>query len=92
MSVKGAIVIARYGESWRGVKPKLAAEHGAIGCILYSDPRDDGYFDEDASTPNGPDAPGRAFSAAASADQASNAPGDPLTPGVGAIPGARASR
>src|SRR5207237_9862681 len=44
VSVKGAIVIARYGNSWRGIKPKVAAEHGAVGCIIYSDPRDDGYF------------------------------------------------
>ena len=44
ISVKGAIVIARYGDSWRGIKPKVAAEHGAVGCIIYSDPRDDGYF------------------------------------------------
>src|SRR5271170_4884251 len=44
ISVKGAIVIARYGQGWRGVKPKVAAEHGAIGCIIYSDPRGDGYF------------------------------------------------
>ena len=43
VSVKGAIVIARYGQTWRGIKPKLAAEHGAVGCIIYSDPRDDGY-------------------------------------------------
>ena len=41
---KGKIVIARYGGSWRGIKPKVAAEHGAIGCLIYSDPRDDGYF------------------------------------------------
>src|SRR5215472_3968637 len=44
ISVKGAIVIARYGNGWRGIKPKVAAEHGAIGCIIYSDPKDDGYF------------------------------------------------
>jgi N-acetylated-alpha-linked acidic dipeptidase len=43
VSVKGAIVIARYGETWRGIKPKLAAQHGAVGCIIYSDPKDDGY-------------------------------------------------
>ena len=43
ISVKGAIVIARYGRSWRGIKPKVAAEHGAVGCIIYSDPQDDGY-------------------------------------------------
>ncbi len=44
VSVKGAIVIARYGGSWRGIKPKVAAEHGALGCLIYSDPREDGYF------------------------------------------------
>ena len=44
IDVKGKIVIARYGGSWRGIKPKVAAEHGAVGCIIYSDPRDDGYF------------------------------------------------
>src|SRR5208282_2223516 len=47
ISVKGAIVIARYGGSWRGIKPKVAAEHGAIGCIIYSDPKDDGYAQGD---------------------------------------------
>ena len=44
ISVKGAIVIARYGQSWRGIKPKVAAEQGAIGCLIYSDPRDDGFY------------------------------------------------
>ena len=48
ISVKGAIVIAKYGESWRGIKPKVAAEHGAIGCLIYSDPKDDGYFADEA--------------------------------------------
>src|SRR5579883_292145 len=48
ISVKGAIVIARYGHGWRGVKPKVAAEHGAIGCVIYSDPQDDGYVHGDA--------------------------------------------
>ena len=43
ISVKGAIVIARYGGSWRGIKPKVAYEHGAVGALIYSDPRDDGY-------------------------------------------------
>jgi N-acetylated-alpha-linked acidic dipeptidase len=47
VSVKGKIVIARYGEGWRGLKPKLAQEHGAVGCIIFSDPRDDGYAVED---------------------------------------------
>src|SRR5260221_11742739 len=44
VSVKGKVVLARYGQSWRGIKPKVAAEHGAVGCLIYSDPRDDGYF------------------------------------------------
>ncbi len=43
ISVKGKIVIVRYGHSWRGIKPRLAHEHGAVGCIIYSDPYDDGY-------------------------------------------------
>ena len=47
IDVKGKIVIARYGASWRGVKPKVAAEHGAIGCIIYSDPSGDGYYQGD---------------------------------------------
>ena len=47
VSVKGAIVIARYGNSWRGMKPKIAAEHGAVGCAVYSDPKDNGYFGGD---------------------------------------------
>src|SRR5579862_3882085 len=53
ISVKGAIVIARYGGSWRGIKPKVAAEHGAIGCLIYSDPQQDGYF-EGETFPKGP--------------------------------------
>ena len=53
VDVKGKIVIARYGESWRGIKPKVAAEHGAVGCIIYSDPQDDGYFQGDVY-PDGP--------------------------------------
>ena len=66
ISVKGAIVIARYGGSWRGIKPKVAAEHGAVGCLIYSDPHDDGYFAGDVF-PAGPYASARmACSAAAS--------------------------
>ena len=58
VSVKGAIVIARYGGGWRGIKPKLAAEHGAVGCLIYSDPREDGYF-EGQDFPAGPLSSGR---------------------------------
>ncbi len=53
ISVKGKIVIARYGQSWRGIKPKIAQEHGAVGCIIYSDPKDDGYYQGDVY-PKGP--------------------------------------
>src|SRR5262245_24014945 len=53
IDVKGKIVIARYGGSWRGIKPKVAAEKGAIGCLIYSDPRDDGYQQGDVY-PKGP--------------------------------------
>ena len=48
ISVRGKIVIAKYGRSWRGIKPKVAQEHGAVGCIIYSDPIDDGYAAGDA--------------------------------------------
>jgi N-acetylated-alpha-linked acidic dipeptidase len=64
IDVKGKIVIARYGGSWRGIKPKVAAEHGAIGCLIYSDPRDDGYFQGDVF-PKGAFPPAKACSAAA---------------------------
>ena len=65
VSVKGAIVIARYGETWRGIKPKVAAEHGAVGCIIYSDPNDDGYAHGEP-IPRAPCVPPMAHSAAAS--------------------------
>jgi N-acetylated-alpha-linked acidic dipeptidase len=82
VSVKGAIVIARYGGSWRGIKPKVAAEHGAVGCLIYSDPRDDGYAGGDVF-PNGPMRPGEGVQRGSVADMPTY-PGDPLTPGVGA--------
>src|SRR5581483_3285739 len=53
IDVKGKIVITRYGGSWRGIKPKVAYEHGAVGCLIYSDPRDDGYTEGDVF-PKGP--------------------------------------
>ncbi len=88
VSVKGAIAIARYGHSWRGVKPKVAGEHGAIGCLIYSDPRDDGYF-VDAVYPDGPMRNADGVQRGSVMDFASSSPGDPLTPGIGATPGAR---
>ena len=82
ISVEGKIVIARYGRSWRGIKPKLAAEHGAIGCILYSDPYDDGYRRGDVY-PEGPFRNEHSVQRGSVSDMP-QFPGDPLTPGVGA--------
>jgi N-acetylated-alpha-linked acidic dipeptidase len=86
ISVKGAIVIARYGASWRGIKPKLAAEHGAVGCIIYSDPRDDGYHGGDVY-PQGPWRSSTGVQRGSVMDMPLH-PGDPLTPGIGAVEGA----
>ena len=87
ISVKGAIVIARYGGSWRGIKPKVAAEHGAIGCLIYSDPRDDGYQQGDVF-PAGPMRPPDGAQRGSVMDMPVY-PGDPLTPGVGATKDAK---
>ena len=87
VSVKGAIVIAKYGGSWRGIKPKVAAEHGAIGCLIYSDPRDDGYAGGDVF-PTGPMRPAQGVQRGSVADMPTY-PGDPLTPGVGATKDAK---
>src|SRR5438067_13077751 len=87
VDVKGKIAIARYGGSWRGIKPKVAAEHGAIGCIIYSDPHDDGYYQGDVYTKG-------AYRNENGAQRGSVMdmpihPGDPLTPGVGATASAK---
>jgi len=87
VSVKGAIVIARYGKSWRGIKPKVAAEHGAIGCLIYSDPGDDGYSEGDVF-PKGALRPADGVQRGSVMDMPTY-PGDPLTPGVGATKDAR---
>jgi len=90
IDVKGKIVIARYGGSWRGIKPKVAAEHGAIGCLIYSDPQDDGYTQGDPY-PTGPFRPEFGAQRGSVADMPLY-PGDPLTPGVGATPEAKRLR
>ncbi len=82
ISVKGAIVIVRYGGSFRGTKPKIAAEHGAIGCLIYSDPRDDGYFVDDVF-PDGPMRNRQGVERGSVLDLPAYS-GDPLTPGVAA--------
>jgi N-acetylated-alpha-linked acidic dipeptidase len=87
VSVKGAIVIARYGGAWRGIKPKVAAEHGAIGCIIYSDPREDGYFAGEVF-PQGPYRPKDGVQRGSVMDMPIY-PGDPLTPGIGATANAK---
>lgn len=86
VSVKGAIVIARYGEAWRGIKPKVAGEHGAIGCIIYTDPKGDGYYWGD-DYPKGGYRPKGGVQRGSVMD--TDYPGDPLTPGVGATPDAK---
>ena len=90
VSVKGAIVIAKYGNSWRGVKPKVAYEHGAVGCLIYSDPRDDGYFVE-PTFPDGPMRPKDGVQRGSVMDFM-RYPGDPLTPGIGATADAKRLR
>ena len=87
IDVKGKIVIAKYGGSWRGIKPKVAAEHGAIGCIIYSDPEDDGYAAGD-TYPEGPFRRKDGVQRGSVMDMPVY-PGDPLTPDVGATKDAK---
>lgn len=86
VSVKGKIAIARYGGGWRGLKPKLAYEHGAVACLIYSDPGDDGYGPGEPY-PAGPTRPSQGVQRGSVADMPIR-PGDPLTPNVGATKGA----
>jgi len=90
VSVKGKIVITRYGGGWRGLKPKLAQQHGAVGCIIYSDPSNDGYS-VDETYPSGPMRPAQGLQRGSVLD-ISAGEGDPLTPGVGATRNARRLR
>jgi N-acetylated-alpha-linked acidic dipeptidase len=87
IDVKGKIVIAKYGHSWRGVKPKIAYEHGAIGCLIYSDPKDDGFVKGD-TYPLGAFKPEYAVQRGSVMDMVIY-PGDPLTPGEGATKNAK---
>ena len=87
VSVKGKIVIARYFHSWRGIKPKVAAEHGAVGCLIYSDPHEDGYV-QGETFPKGAWRPKDGVQRGSVADMPFY-PGDPLTPGVGATKDAK---
>src|SRR6266481_1827101 len=85
VDVKGKIVLVRYGNSFRGVKAKVAQDHGAVGCLIYSDPADDGYVQGDVY-PKGPWRP-VAAGQRGSVQFLFQYPGDPLTPGKPAIPG-----
>ena len=87
VDVKGKIAIARYGAAWRGIKPKVAAEHGAIGCIIYSDPKDDGYYQGDVY-PKGPFRSEDGVQRGSVIDFPQYC-GDPLTPFVGATKDAK---
>jgi N-acetylated-alpha-linked acidic dipeptidase len=87
VSVKGKIVIARYYHSWRGIKPKVAAEHGAVGCLIYSDPHEDGFV-QGETFPAGPYRPLDGVQRGSVEDMPFY-PGDPLTPGVGATKDAK---
>ncbi len=87
IDVAGKIVIARYGNSWRGLKPKLAHEHGAVGCIIYSDPHEDGYAVGDVY-PKGGTRPEDGVQRGSVSDITQYS-GDPLTPGVGATANAK---
>ncbi len=87
IDVRGKIVIARYGSGWRGLKPKLAYEHGAIGCLIYSDPADDGYAVDDVYPTGGTRPP---FGVQrGSVEDMTHYPGDPLTPGIGSTKDAK---
>jgi N-acetylated-alpha-linked acidic dipeptidase len=87
ISVNGKIVIAKYGHSWRGIKPKVAQEHGAIGCIIYSDPKDDGYVQGDVY-PKGAYKNEYGVQRGSIMDMVIY-PGDPLTPNIGATENAK---
>jgi N-acetylated-alpha-linked acidic dipeptidase len=87
IDVKGKIVVAKYGGSWRGIKPKVAYEHGAVGCIIYSDPEEDGYAQGDVY-PEGSFRPKAGVQRGSVMDMPVY-PGDPLTPGVGATKDAK---
>jgi len=82
IDVRGKIVISRYGGSWRGIKPKVAAEHGAVGCLIYSDPRNDGYYQGDVY-PKGAWRSEHGVQRGSVMDMPLH-PGDPLTKDVGA--------
>jgi N-acetylated-alpha-linked acidic dipeptidase len=87
VDAKGKIALARYGKSWRGTKAKVAQENGAVGCLIYSDPRDDGYYQGDVY-PKGAFRPPNGAQRG-SVMEMTLYPGDPLSPGWADEKGAR---
>ena len=84
VDVRGKIVIVRYGQNFRGVKVFVAQERGAAGVIIYSDPKDDGYYRGDAY-PKGPWRPASGTQRG-SVGYMFQFPGDPTTPGIASVP------
>jgi N-acetylated-alpha-linked acidic dipeptidase len=84
VDVRGKIVIVRYGENFRGVKAFVAQERGAAGVLIYSDPRDDGYYRGDAY-PKGPWRPASGVQRGSIGFMFQFA-GDPTSPGIASTP------
>jgi N-acetylated-alpha-linked acidic dipeptidase len=84
VSVKGKIVLARYGRSFRGIKVREAERNGAAAILIYSDPADDGYARGDVY-PEGPMRPEQGVQRGS----VMNTNGDPSTPGYPSTAGAR---
>ena len=83
ISVKGKVVLARYGRSFRGIKSREAEKRGAVAVLIYTDPLDDGFTQGDVY-PEGPMRPLRGLQRGS----VFNGTGDPLTPGYASKPGA----
>ena len=83
VSVRGKVVLARYGRSFRGIKAREAEKRGAVAVLIYTDPADDGYARGDMY-PDGPMRPNRGVQRGS----VYNGTGDPLTPGYASVPGA----
>jgi N-acetylated-alpha-linked acidic dipeptidase len=84
VSVRGKIVVARYGRSFRGIKAREAEKHGAIALLIYSDPQDDGFVRGDVY-PEGPMRPPQGIQRGS----VMNMDGDPSTPGYPSVAGAK---
>ncbi|KAI4115292.1 MAG: hypothetical protein LQ345_004087 [Seirophora villosa] len=81
--LEGKIALAKYGGPFRGLKVKNAALYGMIGCVLFTDPGDDGNITEANGYAAYPDGPARNPTSVqrGSVQFLSTYPGDPTTPG-----------